>query len=90
MPNIISALSQSEVRDRQQMIDEAQKGTNIMAMLKMYQGLPASHAIGAAVAVLLELSHTHRTEFTRAMRDPVHKDGFTGISVLEVFRRQSQ
>lgn len=77
-------------KDREQEVKEAQTGKDILTMLGLYTKMSPESAIGSAVAVLLELAHSHRTEFTRAMRDPVHKDGFRGITVLEVFRRQSQ
>jgi len=80
----------SRQKDRAQEVREAQSGANIFAALHLYEKMPCSDAIGAAVAVLLHCAHNHQAEFTRAMREPVHKEGFTGISVLEVFRRQSQ
>lgn len=88
MPNIIGPFG--TVQDRAQEVNEAQLGKDILTMLGLYTKMPVESAIGAAVAVLIEVAHSHRKEFTRAMREPVHKDGFTGISVLELFRRQSQ
>lgn len=79
-------------KDRAQELKEAQMGKDIFTMLGLYTKMPVESAIGAAVAVLLEIANNpeYRAQFTRAMREPVHKDGLIGLTVLEVFRRQSQ
>ena len=57
--------------------------------LKVLQGLPVSDAIGAACSFLLHCAYTHRTEFRRVMNEKVVREGFSGISLLEVFKRES-
>lgn len=52
--------------------------------------LPVADAIGAACSFLLHCAYNHRTEFRRVMNEKVIREGFTGISLLRVFRRQSQ
>ena len=52
--------------------------------------MPIGDRIGVACAILLDAAFNHRTEFSRVMREPVHREGFTGISLLNVFKRQSE
>jgi hypothetical protein len=79
-------------KDREQMVKEAAQGTNIFRGLATLQSMPVADALGACCAFLLHCAYEDdkRQMFRRVMREPVHKDGFVGISLLEVFRRQSQ
>ena len=58
--------------------------------LKMLQGMPVADAIGIACSFLLFCAYNHRTEFRRVMNERVVREGFSGISLLEVFKRESR
>lgn len=54
------------------------------------QRLPIGDAIGAACSFLLHCAYNHRVEFRRVMNEKVIREGFSGVSLLEVFKRVSQ
>lgn len=58
--------------------------------LKVLIELPVSDAIGAACSFLLHCAYNHRTEFRRVMNEKVIHEGFSGISLLQVFKRHGQ
>lgn len=58
--------------------------------LKILQALPVGDAIGAACSFLLHCVFNHRTELRRVMNEKVIREGFSGISLLELFKRVSQ
>lgn len=60
------------------------------AALKVLTELPVGEAIGAACSFLLHCAYNHRTEFRRVMNEKVIREGFSGISLLEVFKRVSK
>lgn len=60
------------------------------AALKVLMALPISDAIGAACSFLLHCAYNHQVEFRRVMNERVIREGFSGISLLDVFRRQSR
>ncbi len=60
------------------------------AALQLLIKLPLADAIGAACSFLLHCANNHRTEFRRVMNERVVREGFRGISLLEVFKRQSR
>lgn len=70
----------------------AKQGKDIFFVLSALRSVPLSAALGACIAFMLEVAYSPeaRNIFRRCLREPVHKDGFVGISVLEVFRRQSE
>lgn len=57
--------------------------------LQLLQGLPVADAIGAACSFLLHCAYNHRTEFRRVMNEKVLREGFSGISLLQLFNRVS-
>lgn len=59
-------------------------------MLKILVALPVGEAIGVCCSYLLHCAHNHRIEFRRVMNEKVIREGFSGISLLDVFKRQSQ
>ena len=66
---------------------------DVMFVLSALRSVPLSAALGACIAFMLEVAYAPeevRRVFRRCLREPVHKNGFVGISVLEVFRRQSE
>ena len=58
--------------------------------LKVLQSLPPAEAIGAACSFLLHAAYNHRDMFRRVMNERVVREGFSGISLLEVFKRVSK
>jgi hypothetical protein len=58
--------------------------------LMILQRLPIGDAIGAACSFLLHCAYNHRVEFRRVMNEKVIREGFSGVSLLEVFKRVSQ
>jgi hypothetical protein len=56
---------------------------------KLLMELPTSEALSVSLAFLLHCAYNHRPMFRRVMREPVHREGFRGISLLEAFKRQS-
>lgn len=58
--------------------------------LRVLSSLPVGDAIGAACSYLLHCAYNHRTEFRRVMNERVVREGFSGISLLDVFKRVSQ
>lgn len=58
--------------------------------LKMLQSIPVADAIGVACSFLLHCAYNHRTEFRRVMNEKVVREGFSGISLLDVFKRHSK
>ena len=58
--------------------------------LKVLVNLPVGDAIGAACSFLLHCATNHRVEFRRVMNEKVIREGFSGISLLEVFKRESR
>lgn len=70
---------------------EAQKSLeNINAMGQILLAMPLGDRLGVACAILLDAAFNHRTEFRRVMLERVHREGFSGISLLRVFQRQSE
>ena len=60
------------------------------AMARALMDMPIGEAIGSACSFLLHCAYNHRTEFRRVMNEKVIREGFTGISLLEVFKRESR
>lgn len=58
--------------------------------LRLLSSLPVGDAIGAACSYLLHCALNHRAEFRRVMNERVIREGFRGISLLDVFKRESQ
>lgn len=64
--------------------------SNIVAQneaLKLLIALPTGDAIGAAAAFMLHCAHNHRVQFRRVMNEKVIHEGFSGISLLDLFKR---
>lgn len=60
------------------------------AALQLLISLPLSDAIGAACSFLLHCSFNHREVFRRVMNERVIREGFSGMSLLEQFKRASK
>lgn len=58
--------------------------------LKTLQGLPVNDAIGAACSFLLHCSYNHRGMLRRVLNERVIREGFSGISLLELLKRVSK
>jgi hypothetical protein len=56
-------------------------------VLRQLQEMPVGDAIGACCSFLLHCSYNHRDMFRRVMNERVVREGFAGISLLEVFKR---
>lgn len=72
---------------------DSEQGQSVMrqnAALKTLTSMPVGDAIGAACSFLLHCAYNHRTEFRRVMNEKVIREGFSGVSLLEVFKRVSQ
>jgi len=61
-----------------------------MQALTLLRGLPVGDAIGAACSFLLHCVYNHPNEFRRVMNEKVIREGFSGISLLDVFKRVSR
>jgi hypothetical protein len=59
-------------------------------VLQVLQSLPVHEAIGAACSFLLHCAYNHRVEFRRVMNERVIREGFSGLSLLDVFKRVSR
>lgn len=59
-------------------------------LFKMLLDLPVGTAIGVACSFLLHCAYNHRVEFRRVMNEKVIREGFSGMSLLAVFKRESQ
>jgi hypothetical protein len=59
-------------------------------LLTMLTDLPVGTAIGVACSFLLHCSYNHHVEFRRVMNEKVIREGFRGMSLLEMFKRESQ
>jgi len=55
--------------------------------LQVLQRLPVTDAIGAACSFLLHCAYNHRDAFRRVMNEKVVREGFTGISLIQLFNR---
>lgn len=77
-------------RERAKELELARDGTEIFMVLNVLKSVRIHNAIGGCLGFLLDCAYNHRDVFRRCMRDRVHKDGLVGISILEVFRRQSE
>ena len=67
--------------------------TDTVIQHQLFQQLlavPVGTAIGVACSFLLFCATQHRTEFRRVMNERVVREGLSGISLLDVFKRQSQ
>ena len=60
------------------------------SLLKLLQAMPVGDAIGVACSYLLHCAYNHQTEFRRVMNEKVIHEGFTGISLLDLFKRVSK
>lgn len=69
---------------------EGQSLARQLVALRTLRSLPLSDAIGAACSFLLECAYNHTTEFRRVMNEKVIPEGFTGVSLIEVFKRMSR
>lgn len=72
---------------------DSEQGQSVMRQneaLKMLTSMSVGDAIGAACSFLLHCAYNHRTEFRRVMNEKVIREGFSGVSLLEVFKRVSQ
>lgn len=72
---------------------DSPEGQHILAQtaaMNVLLKLPVSDAIGAACSYLLHCAYNHRVEFRRVMNEKVIREGFGGISLLQVLKRQSQ
>lgn len=58
--------------------------------LQVLISLPVGDAIGAACSFLLHCAYNHRKEFRRVMNERVIREGFSGISLLDLFKRVSK
>jgi hypothetical protein len=58
--------------------------------LRVLSSLPVSDALGAACSYLLHCGYHHRDELRRVMHEPVIREGFRGMSLLELLTRVSQ
>jgi hypothetical protein len=58
--------------------------------LKLLQSMPVGDAIGAACSFLFQCAQYHRPEFRRVMNERIVREGFNGLSLLDVFKRFSQ
>lgn len=58
-------------------------------VMQLLSGLPIGDAIGAACSFLLHCAYNHRVEFRRVMNEKVIREGFSGVSLLDVFKRVS-
>jgi hypothetical protein len=56
-------------------------------MLRMLLAATEVDAIGAACSFLLFMSEANPEVFRRVMNEPVVKEGFRGVSLLETFNR---
>ena len=56
----------------------------------LLRGLPVHVAIGVCCSFLLHCSYNHREMFRRVMNEPVQREGFRGMSLLEQFKRSSR
>lgn len=68
--------------------DESLRAQN--SALNILRSLPPAEAIGAACSFLLHAAYNHREMFRRVMNERVIREGFSGISLLEVFKRMSK
>jgi hypothetical protein len=59
-------------------------------LLRAMVALPVAEAIGAACSFLLHCAYNHQTEFRRVMNEQVIREGFRGVSLLDVFKRVSR
>lgn len=59
-------------------------------LLQLLLALPLADAIGAACSFLLHCAYNHRVEFRRVMNEKVVHEGFSGISLLQLFNRVSR
>lgn len=69
---------------------EGQKLIAQNAALRVLTELPLGDGIGAACSFLLHCAYNHRVEFRRVMNEKVIREGFSGISLLDVFKRVSK
>lgn len=58
--------------------------------LKTLTSLPVAEAIGVACSYLLHCAYNHRVELRRVMNERVIREGFSGISLLELLKRVSR
>jgi hypothetical protein len=58
-----------------------------MAAVRVLSQMPVADAMGAACSFLLSCSYNHREMFRRVMNEKVIREGFTGISLIELFKR---
>lgn len=59
-------------------------------LLIALEQVPVGLAIGVACAFLLHCAETKRREIRRVLNEPVIREGFRGVSLLEVLTRVSQ
>lgn len=59
-------------------------------LIKVLIDAPLGTGIGVACSFLLHCATHHRTEFRRVMHEKVVRNGFRGISLLQMFNRMSQ
>ncbi len=55
--------------------------------LQVLQRLPVTDAVGAACSFLLHCAYNHRDVFRRVMNEKIVREGFTGISLIQLFNR---
>ena len=53
-------------------------------------GLPVADAIGVACSYLLHCAYNHKVELRRVLNERVIREGFSGISLLELLKRVSR
>lgn len=59
-------------------------------IFRLLTKLSVGDAIGVSCSFLLHCAYNHQTEFRRVMNEKVIREGFSGISLLEVFKRESK
>lgn len=60
------------------------------AALQLLTRMDVGDAIGAACSFLLHCAYHHRVELRRVMNEKVIREGFSGISLLDLLRRVSR
>lgn len=57
------------------------------AAVQVLAQLPVHDAMGAACSFLLSCAYNHQEMFRRVMNEKVIREGFTGISLIQLFKR---
>lgn len=60
---------------------------NCNFILQMITDLPLSDQLGVAIAIMIDAAERQPEVFRRVMNEKIIREGFTGISAWEHFRR---